>query len=166
VSFVLLLVFLLLKMASTATAAEPTSQWDNLEPHCQENAIYSKILKADLLPGTFIVLAKQGVNQPSNSGISSSFAMARILSVQSPSEVTVNIFKRLSDVLSDLALHPPVLPQENHLQHMQEVVQTVEVCGINERDIKNLCFVFSLSTIKDTFQDMHFFLMVWLYHLF
>jgi hypothetical protein len=29
-----------------------------------------------------------------------------------------------------------------------------------------LCFVFSLSTIKDTFQDMHFFLMVWLYHLF
>jgi hypothetical protein len=52
VFFVLLLAFLLLKMASTAPVAEPTSLWDNMEPHCHEKAMYPKIVNANLLPGT------------------------------------------------------------------------------------------------------------------
>ena len=64
--------------------------------------------------------------------------------------MTVNLFKKLSEV-SGVALHPPVLPQENHLWHMQKVVQTAKLHSVNARAIKkNLCFVFSLSTIKDT----------------
>lgn len=145
-------------MASTAPVVDPLIPWDNLEPHCDGGAIYSKILKADLLPGTFILLANHCVNEQDNSGVSS-FVVARIISATSPSEVTVNLFKKLSEV-SGVDLLPPVLSQENHLRHMQEVGQTAEHCSVNASDIKNF-FLYSQSK---THHPLHFSLMVWLEH--
>ena len=43
--------------APLAAAVAPASPWDDTEPCCDGAPCYSKKLKADLLPGTFVLLA-------------------------------------------------------------------------------------------------------------
>jgi len=142
-------------MAAVPAAPAPASPWDNAEPHCERAPCYSKLLMADLLPGTFVLLATHR-DQP-NAAVSGGGVVARQRAVvariitgvsRSPSDVTVNIFKSLKEVTGDF-LHPQVL-QENHLRHLQEIVQTSELRIVDTKDILNLCFVFTLSSLQDT----------------
>jgi hypothetical protein len=63
--------------------------------------------------------------------------------------VTVNIFKNLNEVTGEGVLHPQVL-QENHLRHLREVVQMSELRVVDTKDIINLSFVFTLSSLQDS----------------
>jgi hypothetical protein len=136
-------------MAVAPAAPAPASPWDNAEPqHCERAPCYSKHLKADLLPGTFVLLATHA-DQP-NAAVTGGGVVARIVAGVSSaaSHVTVNIFTSLNLVTGNF-LHPQVL-QDNHLRHLQEIVQTSELRIINTNDIVNLCFVFTLSALQDT----------------
>jgi hypothetical protein len=68
----------------------------------------------------------------------------------SPSDVTVNIFKHLNEVTGAGGFLLPQVLQENHLRHLQEIVQTSEVRVIDTNDIINLSFVFTLSSLQDS----------------
>jgi hypothetical protein len=115
-------------------------------------------LKADLLPGTFVLLASRA---DQTNGVHGGEVVARQRAVggvvtriiarcsRSPSDVTVNIFKHLNEVARGSLHHPQVL-QENHLRHLQEVVQTSELRIVDAKDIVNLCFVFTLASLQDT----------------
>jgi hypothetical protein len=74
--------------------------------------------------------------------------VARIVTTVSISRVSLNIFKRLHEVTGDF-LQPQGL-QDNHLRHLQEVVQTPEIRIVDPKEIVNLCFVFTLGTLHDT----------------
>jgi hypothetical protein len=134
-------------MASTLLATQATAamQWDITEPDLDAQSFYIEHLKADLLPGTFVLLGAGANNQGGGD------VVARIISGTSgsPCEVTVNMFKNLNDVTRQGILHPPVL-EENHLRHFQEVVQTAELRIVNAQDIKNVCFVFTSTSLRDT----------------
>jgi hypothetical protein len=146
-------------MASTVPAAQAPAAampWGNTEPHCDAQSFYCIHLKADLLPGTFVLFDSQddaagGDDNTVSNCPAGGLVVARVISVmaESPSAVTVNIFKRLNEVTGQGILHPPVL-QENHLRHLQEIVQTAELRIVNPRIIVNLCFVFTLHSLTDT----------------
>ncbi len=71
------------------------------------------------------------------------------LSSQS-SAVQVNIFKRLNAFAGlDGFLYPKLL-DENHLQHLREIVQTEELRVVSTNDIINLAFVFTLRSLEDS----------------
>jgi hypothetical protein len=93
-----------------------------------------------------VLLATHADGDHTNAGV-----VARIVTVVagSTSGVTVNIFKNLNEVTGGIILQPPVL-QENHLRHLQELVQTPELRSVDAKDIINLCFVFTLLSLKDT----------------
>jgi len=139
-------------MSTALAAPAPASPWDNAEPHCDGAPCYSQHLHADLLPGTFVLLAAPADH--ANAVVASAVrgVVARIVTVvasSSPSDVTVNIFKHLNEVTGAGGfLHPQVL-QENHLRHLQEIVQTSEVRVVDTKDIINLSFVFTLSSLQD-----------------
>jgi hypothetical protein len=143
-------------MASHGMAAQAPAAmaWDNTEPHCDAGSVYSIHLKADLLPGTFVLLGCQAHGDGAHDdtvSTNSEMVVARIISfstAESSSAVTVNIFKRLNEVLmrQEGILHPPVL-QDNHLRHLQEIVQTTELRVVSASDIMNLCFVFTSSSL-------------------
>jgi hypothetical protein len=44
-------------MAAAEAASAPALPWDTAEPHSDGVPCYSKHLKADLFPGTFVLLA-------------------------------------------------------------------------------------------------------------
>ena len=146
--------------AAPAAAVAPASPWDDAEPSCCNGApCYSKKLKADLLPGTFVLLATRakqtnGADVTTHGAGATSGVVARIIAgvSRSPSDVTVNIFKRLNELPRRegfLYQHPHVI-QENHLRHLQEVVQTSELRIVDTNDIIDLCFVFTRSSLSDT----------------
>jgi hypothetical protein len=122
-------------MAASPTAQAPASPWDNTEPNCDEAPCYSKHLKADLLPGTFVLLSTRADESNHDSGIC---AVARIVVTSSPSTVTVNIFKKLKEVQPTGGfLYPPPL-EGNHLRSLEEIVQTPELRIVEREDIINL----------------------------
>ena len=127
-----------------AAAVAPASPWDDAEPCCDGAPCYSKKLKADLLPGTFVLLATRakqtnGADVTTHGAGARSGVVARIIAgvSRSPSDVTVNIFKRLNELPRRegfLYQHPHVI-QENHLRHLQEVVQMSELRIVDTNDI-------------------------------
>ena len=136
-------------MAAAPTAQAPASPWDNTEPNCDEAPCYSKHLKADLLPGTFVLLSTRADQSNHDSGVG---VVARIVAVvtSSPSTVTVNIFKKLKEVQPTGGfLYPPPL-EGNNLRYLQEIVQTPELRVVEKEDIINLSFVFTPSSLQDT----------------
>ena len=136
--------------ACYATGAPP---WDQTEPCFEGAPCYSEVLKADLLPGTFVLLAD-------TSSVLREFVVARVVAVvgdqqhqesSSSASVRVNIFRRMKDVLHDTEgiLTPKVL-RENHLRNLTEIVQTAELRVVPTFHIANLLFVFTLTSLQDT----------------
>jgi hypothetical protein len=113
------------------------SFWEGVEPHWDEGPpffdCYSKQLKADLLPGTFVLLAPD-VTDGSASNVHSG-VVARIVGIIAtsntmptrPLTVQVNIFKRLAEVASTEGILYPKLLDDNHLRHLPEIVQMAEL---------------------------------------
>jgi hypothetical protein len=141
---------------ATAPAAQvpvpvptPTSPWDIAEPHCDCGPCYCQVLKADLLPGTFVLLegSSDRTNTVTRPTRTVGCVVARIVAIVSLSSVSVNIFKRLNEVTGDF-LYPQGL-QDNHLRHLQEIVQTPELRVVDTKEIINLCFVFTLTALQD-----------------
>jgi hypothetical protein len=139
------------KMSVTLAAPAPASPWDNMEPHCDGTPCYSQHLHADLLPGTFVLLATPA--DQANAVVSSAVCgvVGRIVTVvaSSPSDVTVNIFKHLNEVTGAGGFLRPRVLEENNFRH-QEIVQTSEIRVVNTKDIINLSFVFTLSSLQDS----------------
>lgn len=121
-----------------------------VEPHfsCEEEEqllpCYSKLHKADLLPGTFVV--RYDDSDPT---------VARIVKpvnrcVQPFQEAEVNIFRQICKVggPGEVILRPQGLGC-NHLQHVPEIVQTSELRRILMVDVKNLAFVFTEEALND-----------------
>jgi hypothetical protein len=136
--------------AEAAPAPAPVSPWDTAEPHCDGASCYSKHLKADLLSGTFVLLANAVSGSVASTAVR--HVVARIVTVvaSSPSEVTVNIFKNLNEVTGREGFLQPQVLHENHLRHLREVVQTSEFRVVDTKDIINLSFVFTLSSLGDS----------------
>ena len=137
-----------------ATLAHQTFWADEVEPHCSyEEALhpcYSKTLKADLLPGTFVLLLAHGAKAE---GKFQDMAVARIVkpvgSTQ-PFKVQVNIFKKICEIgLGEGSFLRPQGVIENYLRHLSEIVQTPELRVIDMKDIKNLAFVFTETSLHD-----------------
>ena len=105
---------------------------------------YSMLLKADVVPGTFVLL---GGATPS--------VVARIVKAVGSFSVEVNIFKRKSDVMlpADRGGDGISVPQgivDNHLRHIPEVIQTTELRIVLMVEISNLAFVFTEAALQDT----------------
>ncbi|KAI2493462.1 hypothetical protein MHU86_8975 [Fragilaria crotonensis] len=142
------------------TAAVPAGSfsWDRVEPHCEQNevpmACYSRTLKADLLPGTFVLLAPRNTSIETRSQ-DACMTVARIVGAEtslpsSRTSVQVNIFKRLNDFSATEGFLHPRLLDENHLRHLAEIVQTQEIRTISSDEIMNLAFVFTMASLQDT----------------
>ncbi|KAI2510048.1 hypothetical protein MHU86_4342 [Fragilaria crotonensis] len=130
--------------------------------HRGVRSIYSKQLKAHLLPGTFILFSKNDartVGKPSNNVNSCGVArIVRILPAGSRhARVQVNIFKRCTefDATTVGFLHSEFL-NENHLRHLPEIVQMSEMLVISSNDILNLAFVFTPHVLNDDSCNMFF----------
>ena len=86
--------------------------WDQTEPLFEGAPCYSEVLKADLLPGTFIIVSD-------TSSIPGNVVVARVVAVVSssddqhllPSSIRVNIFQQLKEVLQNTEgiINPNVL---------------------------------------------------------
>jgi hypothetical protein len=160
-------------MAAPPPAQQPPPQppayanppiWDKVEPRWDDGAppmaCYCKRLKADLLPGTFVLLSTPDTTaaESRNSNMHTG-TVARIISADSSSRpplllsrtsVQVNIFKELNTfAATDGFLHPELL-DENHLRHLREVVQTEELQVISSDNIINLAFVFTVGSLQDS----------------
>lgn len=127
-----------------------TSPWNSAEPHFDSATCYSKLLMADLLPGTFVLLARSSdeINSTTRPNIAIGCIVSRIVAAVSISRVSLNIFKRLNEVSGDF-LHPQWL-QDNNLRHLRGIVQMPEIRIVNPEEIMNFCFVFTLPTLHDT----------------
>ena len=137
--------------------------WDKVEPHWDDEApplaCYSKRLKADLLPGTFVLLSTPDtIAESRNINMHDGIVVARITNLGSSSRpamlsrssVQVNIFKQLDAFAgTDGFLYPKQL-DENHLRHLREIVQTEELRVILTDDIINLAFVFNPMSLHDS----------------
>jgi hypothetical protein len=136
------------------------------EPACPRS-FYSKRLKADLLPGTFVLFSsKDGATTdgPSPCSHYDGCGVGRIVCVvthedrdsrQQPppqhTRVRVNIFKRFTEFAATTAsILRPEFINDNHLRHLPEVVQTEEMQLITSSDIMNLAFVFTPTALKDS----------------
>ena len=133
--------------------------WAQVEPQEEgadtehiAHSCYSKILKASLVPGTFVLIGTTCTTPATNNDV-----VARIVKAVGggPSFlVEVNIFKRLSEVVAeedgDAAMLLPQGIVANHLRHIPEAVQTTEVRTIPMVDILNLAFVFTDAALQDT----------------
>lgn len=149
-------------MAGLATG--PTF-WDEVEPDGDEDRLggvashscYSKQLKTDLVPGTF-VLVVESADISSNSDRLEHDIVARIVravGVGPPLSVEVNLFRKVSEVVAGRQEQKEhiLLPQgfrECHLRHIPEIVQTTEMRVVAMTDITNLAFVFTAASLKDT----------------
>ena len=126
---------------------------------------YSKLLKADLLPGTFVLLADR-VNVCNRCQETVARIVKPVYSSNQPLQVQVNIFRKMCDIggPDDGILQPQGLV-ENHLRHLPEIVQTSELHEIPMCDVKNL----HLSSLKHRFMILAtYFLYVkaWQMHFF
>ena len=148
--------------ATTAsTTEEPCcqTQWDCTEPLFEGAPCYSEVLKADLLPGTFVLLTSEDASTRSGSiAHTGNCVVARVVAAvgtsqqQSSASVSVNIFRRMKEVYdAEDILYPKVL-QENHLRNLAEIVQTAELRVVRTVEITNLAFVFTLPSLRDPTQ--------------
>jgi hypothetical protein len=159
----------------------PANFWDPcFEPcwdgdDCDEDrrrrthSCYSKRLKADLLPGTFVLfLRNPAVASRSRKNDAQGCEIARIVEVipadrtdmensRQPIKVRVNIFKRIAEIEAVTLgiLHPEFL-DENHLRYLPEIVQLTEMLIISSDDIMNLAFVFTATVLKDSTCNLFF----------
>ncbi|KAI2501521.1 hypothetical protein MHU86_6529 [Fragilaria crotonensis] len=112
--------------AQAAAAPDPRSStpWDQAEPAVGEGvSCYSQTLKADLLPGTFILLVGRS---PSTSPLEKDRDnfVARIVAVtNSPSSsVSVNIFRHMKEAQQTEGFVHLDMKIENHLRQLTEIV--------------------------------------------
>ena len=139
-----------------------TPIWDQTEPLCDGAPCYSQVLKADLLPGTFVLLRTATTTSSSPRAMNLSDAndeegktvvVARIVGVvvsrSQPPSVRVNIFRYMKEAQQSEGFLCPDLVNVNHLRHLTEVVQTIEVRVVPTIDIVNLSFVFSMTSLED-----------------
>jgi hypothetical protein len=150
-----------------ACAAE-SPFWDRLEPRWDDDnsllACYSKQLKADLLPGMFVLLTPEMTNRSRDNVHDGMVAwwhggmVARIVglgttsrsgALSSQTSVQVNIFKRFTDFSATEGFLCPKVLDDNHLRHLPEIVQTTELRVVSCDDIMNLAFVFTKSSLHD-----------------
>jgi hypothetical protein len=143
--------------AIPACAAE-SPFWDRVEPRWDDDdsllACYSKRLKANLLPGTFVLLAPEMTDR-SRDNVHGGM-VARIVGLDATSStgalsshtsVQVNIFKRLTDFSAREGFLCPKVLDDNHLWHLPEIVQTTELRVVSCDDIMNLAFVFTKNVL-------------------
>ena len=134
--------------------------WKQVEPDDDEgcggeapHSCYSKQLKTNLLPGTFVMLAVATADDVSDSRADTIVARIVMAVGGRPSlSVEVNIFKRISEVSGQPQREDVLLPQrvvENHLRHVPEIVQTTELRVVAMTEITNLAFVFTEDSLKD-----------------
>jgi hypothetical protein len=149
----------------TALATVPPPFWHEVEPDDDEgggvvatHSCYSKQLKTDLVPGTF-VLVVASAKISSNSSRQGRDIVARIVRTVGggpPLSVEVNIFRKMSEVVARRQQEQrehTLLPQglrECHLRHIPEIVQTTELRVVAMTDITNLAFVFTTESLEDT----------------
>ena len=134
---------------------------DKVEPHHHHHGnegrvlppCYSNIIKADLLPGTFVLIGGNGSIHTCNERV-----VARIVKpvyssrADAPFHVQVNIFKKMCEVEGGPGGEGMLLPQglvENHLRHLPEVVQTSELRKVLMSEVTNLAFVFTEESLHD-----------------
>ncbi len=111
---------------------------------------YSKLLKADLLPGTFVLLAEDRVNACDRSQATVAGIVKPVDSSVEPFQIQVNIFRIICEVGgSDEGTLKPQGIVENHLQHLPEIAQTSALHKIPMGDVKNLTFVFTEASLHD-----------------
>ena len=159
-------------IAAVAAAASGCSSisaflWDKVEPqncHSGEAPVrcYSRRLKTDLLPCTFVLLstnsAATAIDEPRNNFEDA--IVARVINVEEQvcpfsartiSEIKVNIFQRLTELTAtgEEFMHLSLL-DNNHLRHIPEVVQTPDICSVLSNDINNLAFVFTMASLQDS----------------
>ena len=144
--------------------------WDSVEPRWDDGAptlgCYSKHLKADLVPGTFVMLRPDMSAARSRDNVHGG-VVARIVGTEQgtssstimPSRtlmIQVNVFKRLTEfAATDGFLYPEFL-DDNHLRHLPEIVQMAELRVISSDDIMNLAFVFTHLVLKDSCSNLFF----------
>jgi hypothetical protein len=144
-----------------ACAISPFS-WDKVQP-CHDSdgsqiPCYSRELKAELLPGTFVLLVPTSPTAKESRNNVNGMIVARIVDVVETTiipalsrtrTVQENIFKRLSELsVTEGFLRPKAL-DENHLRHLPEVVQTTEIRSISSNEMINLAFVFTMASLQD-----------------
>ena len=148
--------------------------WEKVEPQNCDSAeapgvrCYSRRLKADLLPGTFVLVLiptsssrDDAVDKSRNNHVMDA-TVARIVELKEScdpsaapgtcgSSVEVNIFKRLTELrkTQEDFMYPDPL-DENNLRFIPEVVQTQEIRSISSNNIINLAFVFTMESLKDS----------------
>jgi hypothetical protein len=126
--------------------------WDLTEPHCDAAPFYSDVLKANLLPGTFVLLGTTGGSAtPSRSIKAKEDVVARIVAVVSthPSFLSVNIFRFLTEAPKTEGFLSPNVLNENHFRHLTEIVQLTELRVVPTNEIVNLSFVFTMASLQD-----------------
>jgi hypothetical protein len=133
-----------------------TACWDLAEPCCEGAPFYSDALKADLLPGTFVLLdtasgAKTTQTRSLKAKEDRTDVVARIVALVStnPSSVSVNIFRFLKEAQQTEGFLYPDVVNENHLRHLTEIVQTTELRVVPTNKIVNLSFVFTMELLQD-----------------
>jgi hypothetical protein len=134
------------------TEGAPAPCWDLVEPRCEGAPFYSAVLRADLLPGTFVLLGNTGGSTTTSSTIKAKEdVVARIVAVMSthPSTVSVNIFRFLKEAQLTEGFLPPNVMNENHLRHLTEIVRTTELRVVPTNDVVNLSFVFTMASLQD-----------------
>jgi hypothetical protein len=131
-----------------ATLSTVPPFWDQVEPHyfeqegrAPQHPCYFKLLKADLLSGTCVLLATAHEGESGD-------VVARIVktveSTSLPFSVQVNIFKNISKVGPREGILFPQGVNHNHLKHLPKVVQTTELRVVSMTEISNLA-LFSLK---------------------
>jgi hypothetical protein len=148
-------------MAATSKHSPLAPPWvDKVEPHsssCDEDEVllpcscYSKLLKADLLPGTFVVLRNDEDNNCDRSPTVARIVKPVGTAVHPFQAVEVNIFRHISKVggLGEVILYPHGLGG-NNLRYILEIVQTSEVRKISMVDVRKLAFVFTEEALNDS----------------
>jgi hypothetical protein len=141
-----------------ATLAPPHF-WDQVEPpSCEQeegrafHPCYSKQLRADLAPGTFVLL--DATTNTHGSGA----VVARIVKTVGktpPFSIEVNIFEDFNEFGAREGILCPHGVSENHLKHLPEVVQTTEVWVVDTTHVSNLAFVFTEASLQDA-SNMYF----------
>jgi hypothetical protein len=145
----------------TASTSVPHSFWDQVEPDDEggraggeaPHSCYSKQLKADLPPGTFVLI---GVSTAEDDVRDRSDVVARIVKAvgghgsSSLLLVEVNIFEGILHVVGEReGIFVPQRIVGNNLRHVPEIVQTTELRVVAMTDITNLAFVFTEASLAD-----------------
>lgn len=141
-----------------AALAPPPHFWDQVEPpSCEQegrafHSCYSKQLRADLLPGTFVLLDAATNNRSSGDVVA---RIVRAVGKTPPLAVEVNIFEAFDELGAREGILSPHGVSENHLKHLPEVVQTKEVWVVDMTYVSNLAFVFTEASLQDA-SNMYF----------